>query len=330
MSKPYLISDGRAHGQLLGNLYDASGNIPDQTNIALHRIFAPVRQGDMSLFTIDILALQGAGKTEFCRWMSWYASQIYGPELRILVVDDLAVAYAEMERDPHTVWFVVVDDAAAMQSSHSGSSMRETFDKWFDIRHIVERATGSNTGRIVVAMNWQRMKSVHPNFRNPNLWCFLSPMADAADIEQVEGRVGSSGYDSLKDNWDAVLSGDYSRKGRAVVRFPEREIGSSGVGWLLGEYVPEKHPDWKGWPGILRSRDYFRKPEIQIRTREDVIEELSHEPELSEMYEIWDKYKCSGISKEDLAQEYKMSPTSIWRKSKLFEDMIEERMVGGA
>lgn len=316
----YRITDGRLHGYRIGDLYDDSSEVGEITGAVNSRMFSQIRDHEMSLSVSCVLALQGAGKTEFCKYLAYMASLSYGSDLKILLVDNPSISYLEL--DDHPVHMVIVDDAATYLSSQSGAKNRDEYNKWFMIRHTAEKAADSDTGRLIYLFNWQRYSTVHPNFRNPNMWFFASPMADRNDIDQVRQRTGDVAYDALKANWDRILSGDQSRKSQIMARIPDREI-PSGVGWYMSEYMREYAPEWSGWPKLIRSEEYFgKKKEI---TREDVLEKLRSDTEWERDLSVAE-FAWSGKPQKDIASEYGISQPMVSKIVRKTETQIEEMM----
>ncbi|MFA6804248.1 MAG: hypothetical protein WCR24_07165, partial [Candidatus Methanomethylophilaceae archaeon] len=316
MGNSYVLTDGRMHGSLIGNLYDDSMEIPDITNRVNRRMFSGVTEHEMSLCTSCILALQGAGKTELCKYLAYTAQQEYGKDCHTIVTNDLTIAYDEMDDSP--VHVIVIDDAATNLSSMQGSEKNKAFNKWFMIRHIAEEVADSDTGKIFVFFNWQRYSTVHPNFRNPNMWFFMSPMADVKDINQVQSRIGDRGYVALKDNWDKIQDGDMILKSKSVVRIPDRDI-AGGVGWYNSKYMREFKPEWNGWPKMLKAEEYGRVKEVP--TVEEILDKYRNDPDYSQCVELYRDYN-DGVSQVALETRYGIPQYTISRMIKKIRSKI--------
>lgn len=315
------INDGRQHGFRIGDITDPKEEVPDLTREVNARVFSKIVENDMALHTLCALGLQGCGKSTYCEYMAYLATTVYGSDVKITVCDDPWVSYQEF--DDHPVQMIVVDDAASNLSSQLGAKNRDRFNQWFMVRHIKESVSGTKTGRLIYIFNWQRMNSVHPTFRNPDTWCFLSPMADIKDVEQVRNRLGNRGYNELKKKWDRVQSGDQKAKSMNMVRLPDRET-NAGVGWYMSEYMKEFDPGWNGYPRLIRASEYGKAPPVP--TKEEVLEQLRNDPETERMVEIYDSYVGEGIPQNRLAEEYGMTQGNISKTICKVEKMVDERI----
>lgn len=320
MSDPYRISDGRMHGYRLGDLNDLKVEVKDLTDDCLRRILAPLVPNLMDLYTICVLGLQGSGKTEICKYIAYIVQEHYGAEdVNTVVVDNPTIAYKELDSRP--IQLIIVDDAAQHLGSQSVGK-REEFDKWFMIRHIAEEASGSPTGRVITVFNWQRYSSVHPNFRNPNLWLFSSPMADTADIEKLRLRTGNQAYASLQDNWDKVQTGDQTCKSNVIARLPDKPL-PAGVGWFFTEYMRTYDPDWDGWPTMLRTATYGRQ---KRRSRDEILDSLRSDSAHELMMQVHDLYRIEGRTQKEIAGNIGVSQGQISKILSKVDDIVEEEI----
>lgn len=322
MSDTYRISDGRMHGYRLGDLFDTKLEVKDLTDECMKRILAPIVENDMALYTICVLGLQGSGKTEICKYLAYTIQSHYGAmNVNTLVVDNPTIAYKELNERP--VQLIIVDDAA----QHLGSQCpgrREEFDAWFMIRHMAEDASGNSSGRVIAVFNWQRYSSVHPNFRNPNLWLFASPMADAADVEKLRARTGNHAYASLRDNWDKIQSGMQTCKSNVMARLPDRDL-PAGVGWFFSRYMRTHDPGWEGWPPMLRTATYGKEKK---RTREEILEEMRTGGDHDLMMQIHDQYRIEGKPQKEIAANIGISQSQVSKILAKVDEMVEEELTG--
>lgn len=319
MSESYRISDGRMHGFRLGDLFDSKQDVKDISDEIKKRILAPIVQHDMALFTISVLGLQGSGKTEICKYIAYAVQTHYGAsQVNTIVTDNPSVAYPRLDDKP--VQLIIIDDAAQHLSSQAAGK-RDEFDEWFMIRHKAEDAGKTDTGRVIAVFNWQRYSSVHPNFRNPDLWLFASPMADTDDIVKVRSRTGNIAYDSLMDNWDKIQSGDQSCKSNVMARIPAKPL-PAGVGWVFTKYMRLHDPAWGGWPEMLRTTG-----RITI-TQEEALEQIRNSGEERTALEIYDAYHGEGKTQAQIAQDRKISQSYVSKNISRIEQMVEGIMSG--
>ena len=314
-NKPYRISDGRMHGYRIGNLYDTKQDTKDITNQCLRRMLAPIVLHDMALYTVSVLGRQGSGKTEVCKYLAYNVQNHYGAEnVNTIFADNPSIAYPRLDDKP--VQLMVIDDAAQELGSQSGK--REELDEWFMIRHKAEDASGCDTGRIIAIFNWQRYSSVHPNFRNPDLWMFSSPMADNADVKHVRSRIGGIAYDSLSDNWNTIDTGDISAKSNVIARIPVIPL-PAGSGWFFSQYMRNYDPDWKNWPEMLRTG------KVAKRTREEAIAQIREDERYELQIMIYDAYE-SGKTQVEIAEKHGLAQYQVSRTLKKLDEVIAEKM----
>lgn len=314
-NKPYRISDGRMHGYRIGSLYDSKMETKDITGQCLRRLLAPIVQHDMALYTVSVLGRQGSGKTEVCKYLAYKIQNHYGHQnVNTIFADNPSIAYPKLDDKP--VQLMVIDDAAQELGSQSGK--REELDKWFMIRHMAEDASGCDTGRVIAIFNWQRYSSVHPNFRNPDLWMFSSPMADNADIKHVRGRTGRIAYESLSDNRNQIELGDNSAKSNVIARLPVIPL-PAGAGWFFSQYMREYDPDWTNWPKMLETAKTSK------RTREEAIELLRKDESYDLQFLLYDLYN-SGKTQTEIAEKHGLAQYQVSRTLKKLEEVIAEKM----
>jgi len=307
----FLLNDGREHGHLLGDLYDKTYDIIDFTEKVQKHMLTPVRDREVTLYSTAILGLMGSGKTSACMYFAHMIEEHYGSEnVQIIFADDLTIVYDKIGKEGKKVVVFIIPDASSYLSSLKGDNRQEVVNEYFRIRHIYEENSGCLSGKIFGFLDWQRMKNVLPRFRNPDLWCFLSSMADHSDIYEVESRVGERAYDFLTDHWDKVQSGHSELKSDSVVRISAKEI-SVGVGVFHGAYVPEKYPEWQE-PPFLKAKAYFAKPvKPEKPSYENVMEKLSAIPEYKRDLD-WYVANRDGKSIAAIAAECTKSPSTVW------------------
>lgn len=314
-NEPYRISDGRMHGYRIGSLYDTKHDVKDITAQCKRRMLAPIIEHDLPLYTVSVLGLQGSGKTEVCKYLAYEVQNRYGIEnVNTIFSDNPTIAYSRLDNKP--VQLVIIDDAAQHLSSQSGK--REELDEWFMIRHKAQDASGCDTGRVIAILNWQRYSSVHPNFRNPDLWLFTSPMGDGGDIRQVRSRTGNFAYDTLSEKWDAVQSGDNTAKSNLIARIPAIPL-PAGSGLFISQYMRTYDPNWKNWPELLRA---IPKKE---RTREEAIGLIREDERYDLQIMIYDAYN-SGKTQVEIAEKHGLAQYQVSRTLKKLEEAIEEKI----
>ena len=261
------LNDGRQHGLRLGRCYTPDKDIPDLTKPLERRIMRPLEKGNVTLDTIGVNGLQGSGKTQYCMYWLYRIQQAYPGRVQSIYADNLEIAYSEIRkaREDVDVVAIVIDDAMAQQSSYSTMKQEDRARQWFEIRHIFEDAQQKDTGKIFALLNWQRMQSLNVNFRNAQIYAFLSPMADKTDMSRVLDKVGDIGYNALLQEWDKRRFGDPNlRRSRVVIRMTDKP-SNEGVGWHEYHYMPTHNPLWSP-PPLIKTADYFRdapKPTVE-------------------------------------------------------------------
>lgn len=320
MTESYRISDGRAHGYRLSNLIDGSYDVKSITDLCVRRMLAPIIQHDYPLYTVAVLGVQGSGKTEVCKYLSYLTQKKYGIEnVNTVFTDNPSIAYKKLDKKP--IQLVVIDDAAQHLGSKSAGKQDE-LDEWFLIRHKAMAAAGSDTGRIITILNWQRYATVHPNFRNPDMWLFTSSMADTSDIRQVRYRTGPLAYDALSENWDAISDGDLSARSNVMARISARPL-PVGAGWFKTEYMRTYDPDWTDWPELMRTGQ-----KKKTLTREEVLDRFRKEKEHELLVKIHDMYHIDGKMQSEIAKELDISQSQISKILAKLEVLVEEEISG--
>lgn len=311
MNDRYRLSDGRVHGFRIGNIFDGRDNVKDLSEICNRRMLAPIVKHDYPLYTIAVLGVQGSGKTEVCKYLAYTVQNHYGIDnVNTIFADSPTLAYPKL--DKKSVQLIVIDDAAQHLSSRSAGKQEE-LDEWFMIRHKAMAAAETDTGRIITILNWQRYATVHPNFRNPDLWLFTSAMADTSDIRQVQMRTGHMAYKALSDNWDKVQSGDMAAKSNVIARITARPL-PIGAGWYYSQYMREHDPNWKDWPNLLRTG--IKESKL---TREEVLEKFRKDEEKEILVKIHDRYHIDGKMQSEIAKELELSQSQISKSLKKLE-----------
>ena len=303
------MSDGRTHGYRLGRCYTPDRDIPDLTRQVERRLLRDIQPGNVSLDTIGVNGLQGSGKTQYCMYWLWRIQQTYPGQVQTIYADNLDIAYAEIRKAPTDtqVVAIIIDDAMAQQSSYSTFKQEDRARQWYEIRHIYEDAQHTDTGKIFALLNWQRMQSLNVNFRNAQLFTFLSPMADKSDINRVMEKTGDIGYTALQAEWDRRRSIDPSmRRSRAVIRMTDK-TSSEGVGWHEYHYIPTHDPSWQP-PTLLKTIDYFR--DIPKPTKAELLAQL----ELDDRYTIrvrWYRDFLDGKPQASIAADYGRAQSTV-------------------
>lgn len=303
------LNDGRQHGLRLGRCYTPDKDIPDLTKPLERRIMRPLEKGNVTLDTIGVNGLQGSGKTQYCMYWLYRIQQAYPGRVQSIYADNLEIAYSEIRKAEEDVDVVaiVIDDAMAQQSSYSTMRQEDRARQWFEIRHIFEDAQGKDTGKIFALLNWQRMQSLNVNFRNAQLFTFLSPMADKSDINRVMEKTGDIGYTALQAEWDRRRSIDPSmRRSRAVIRMTDK-TSSEGVGWHEYHYIPTHDPSWQP-PTLLKTVDYFR--DIPKPTKAELLAQL----EQDDRYTVrvrWYRDFMDGKPQASIAADYGRAQSTV-------------------
>lgn len=314
----YLLNDGRQHGHLLGDLYDKTFDIQDFTEKVQKHMLTPIRDNEVSLYSTAVLGLPGAGKTTLCLYFAYLICMHYGMDnVQLIYADDLTVVYDKIGKEVNgkgevkKVVVFIIPDASTYLSSLKGDNRQEVVNDYFRIRHIYEENSGCMTGKIFSFLDWQRMKNVLPRFRNPDLWAFLSSMADGGDIREVETRIGERAYDVLSDHWDKVQGGRSELKSDAVVRLSAKDV-IGGVGMFHGKYYPVECPDWQP-PDFIRAKAYFtRANKLTLEEALDKIAQNSDNKRNLDWYLSSREYKADGKTIVAIAAESERSPSTVW------------------
>jgi hypothetical protein len=260
----------------------------------------------MQFVQICVNGLQGSGKTEYCMYLLWLISQEYPGLVRIIYTDNLDIAFDEVRRTPPDIRVVAVcvDDAMSYQSSYRTLEANDKVQKWYMIRHIVEDRIGS-TGIVYGILNWQRYSSVNANFRNPDLFAFLSPMSDPDDARKVTGKVGTRGYEAIREEYAERQTAEV-RRSRTVACMPGMLAGDS-VGWHNYEYVPKIDPLWTR-PALLKTSEYYAsapKP-----TKEQTLDKLAEDPRYTRDAAIFRRVEA-GETQSAIAAELHLAKSTV-------------------
>lgn len=317
------LSDRRPSGYRLGDVFDVKNDVENLTENSLKRILSPLVKDDFPMYVITAIGLQGTGKTYFCKYLAFKAWEYYGDKMKIIFTDSLKVALSEL--DDHTVYFIIIDDAAEHQSSKDGMSKdnKEIAKRWFRLRHEAMAKCCSATGRIIVVFNYQRWASVHPDFRNPQLLFALGPMADTKDANAIYYRVGQYAYAFLEAKQDKIESNDQEAKNESIVRIMSKPL-PQGSGLFQSQYIPKDDP-WsiEHWPEYLEERNYVFDEEI---TESDVLDELANNNKWQRKAEVYSRYASGEEDQQELAFSYGLSKGRISQIVKEVEEEIERRM----
>jgi len=316
-----LLGDGKSHGHLLGDIYEEVIEVPDYTDRVMRHMQTPIRKNEVSLFNIAVLGLMGSGKTEICKYVLYELQQHFGiPNVEVIFTDNLEFVLENIGTSGKDVSVVIIDDAASALSSRKGVSKDELFTEWFKLRHIFEDNGNTKTGKIFTLLNWQRMKSVYPSFRNPDLWLFSSAMADNNDTKEVQSRTGDIAYRELKVHWDRIQGGDSSEKSNAVVRFPYKEI-SKGVGWFRSQYMEEYDPSWES-PRLIKLEEYLSSKSKM--SDEEKLQKLLENPKTKKAAEVYQMCAIEEKRQKDVAIEYEMSQSAVSQIVTRVEEMMSK------
>jgi len=318
MSRGYRITDYRPKKRRIGDIFDIKNEVSDLTDRVIRMMIGKEIENDFQLFTMTAMGLQGVGKTYFCKYLAFKAYEVFGDRVKIIFTNHLNVAIDQF--DEHSIYFIVIDDAAEHHDSKEGTTKAQRImaKRWFRIRHIAKEVSKSETGRIMIIFNYQRWTSVHPNFRNPQLLFALGPMADTNDIKAIESRVGNIAYECLGDKLNQIEAGDNSFKSNSIVRITSQPI-PQGVGWIFGDFIEK----WDEWPPFL---DHAKYDYTKKKTQADIIDEMLCEDKWTIKAEMHKLYHEDSIDQTKISGKYGVSRSRVSQNISEVKEEITRRL----
>ena len=318
------LAFGHNFADRIGWTYNNKDEVKDLTETLNNLMLSDLNEGEMQLFVLLVWGLPGTGKSELCSYLAYLCGLHYENDSYVVHTNNLKVIYESFGRHPDkSVKVGVVHDAAQHLSSSDGAmkGTKELYKDWHEIRHLAEDATGQKTGRIIVIMNFQKLSTIHPIFRNnADAFIMLSPAGDKADVKEIKDRIGTAAYDGLRNNRRMTLKGNHHLKCNSIVSITAHGF-PDGVGWYHSEYLPKYAPDYKV-PKLIKS---YAAATV---TKEEILEDMLREPQWTAKVEQYIANTRTGEHKErqeDIAFRYGVSQEMVSKNISAVRKEIDRR-----